>query len=275
MNADQVHTMVSEAYARAVTENAGCCGGGKSAAARTAGYSGLEMAALPDTATASSFGCGNPLAFSSVREGETVLDLGCGTGLDLLIAAQKVGAKGRVIGVDMTDAMLERARANAEGAANIEIRKGYIEALPVETASVDWVISNCVINLSPDKPRVFAEIARVLRPGGRILVSDIVAHDLPDWVRSHPAFYTSCVAGALSEEDYVSGLRAAGLRNVAVRYRHVYDADQLVALVESDLSEELRSVVCCGTAGARDAITRAASEVAGKVWSATFHGERA
>ena len=137
----------------------------------------------------------------------------------------------------MTDAMIERAQANAAaaGLANVEVRKGLIEDLPVDDASVDWVISNCVINLSPDKPAVFAEIARVLKPGGRMLVSDIVVEDLPDWVRENKALYSACVAGAISESDYVAGLRAAGLADVEVRDRLVYDAGQLEAMYREEI----------------------------------------
>ncbi len=166
-DANTVRRAVSKHYARKVTEpgEAGCCGGlQKSAVSRKAGYSDAELAALPKAAVENSFGCGNPMAFAEVAEGETVVDLGSGAGIDLLLAAGKVGSTGRVIGVDMTDEMIAKARENIAhaGLDNIEVRKGVIEELPVEDASADWVMSNCVICLSPDKPRVFAEIARVL-----------------------------------------------------------------------------------------------------------------
>ncbi|MGH6961179.1 MAG: methyltransferase domain-containing protein, partial [Dongiaceae bacterium] len=158
---ERIRQSVSAAYTRAVEQQTGCCGP-KGVAAKLAGY-GAEAGALTE-ANQDSFGCGKPLAFSEVRQGDTVLDLGSGAGLDLLLASGRVGPTGRVIGVDMTDAMIDRARANVarQGATNVEVRKGLIEDLPVESSSVDWVISNCVLNLSPDKPRVFAEIARVL-----------------------------------------------------------------------------------------------------------------
>ncbi len=194
-DSNRVRQSVSEFYTQAVKSGSGCgCGGGeaipKGFAAQFAGY-GDDVAGLPADAVVNSFGCGNPLAFSEVKPGEVVVDLGSGAGIDLLIAARKAGPSGLVIGVDMTDEMIARARANAAeaGFANIEVRKGIIEDLPVEAASVDWVISNCVINLSPEKDRVFAEIARVLKPGGRMLVSDIVVQDVPAWVRESMALY--------------------------------------------------------------------------------------
>lgn len=257
---------VSRAYAEAVCcPSDGCCGP-KGVAAQTAGYSPEELARLPQDAVTNSFGCGNPLAFSDVQPGQTVLDLGSGAGIDLLIAAEKVGASGRVIGVDMTPEMLERARKNCAAFPQIDVRQGYIEELPVETASVDWVISNCVINLSPDKPKVFAEIARVLKPGGHMRVSDIVVQDLPEELRNDKALYSSCVAGAVSEEEYVSGLQAAGLKDVQVVDRVIYTGDQLVAFVRSELPGNL-------------ALHPQAEEIArgleGRIWSARFTATRA
>lgn len=266
-----VREMVSRQYEKAVTQPGGgccgtstCCGGSsKGVLAKTAGYQEEDLAGLPADAVANSFGCGNPLAFSEVRPGEVVLDLGCGAGIDLLIAAQKVGPSGRVIGVDMTDAMIERARANiaAAGLSNIEVRKGLIEQLPVEDGSVDWVISNCVINLSPEKERVFAEIARVLRPGGRLRVSDVVAAHLPDEIRRNADLHASCIAGAISEDAYVAGLRAAGLTDVEVRQRVIYESSQLAALATTE-----------GVAAAETA--RLAAAAAGKIWSAVFFGRK-
>lgn len=273
--ANQIRESVSAAYARAITQpSGGCCGGScggdiKGVAARTAGYTEADISAASSDVAGSSFGCGNPLAFGEVREGETVLDLGSGAGFDLLIAAKKVGPSGKVIGVDMTDAMIERARANAEraGATNVEVRKGLIEQLPVEGASVDWVISNCVVNLSPEKDRVFAEIARVLKPGGRMLISDIVVEDLPAWVRENELARNACVAGAISEEQYIAGLERAGLSDVEVRARFVYDLPQLAELVRSDLP---------GDAAAYAALAeRAAKDLTGKVASVQFVARKA
>jgi len=182
----KVRETVSETYAKAVSgPSTGCCGPEpqKGALAKLAGYTEENLASIPADAAANSFGCGNPLAFSGVREGEVVLDLGSGAGIDIILAGKMVGLSGRVIGIDMTDEMIERARENiaAAGLENVDVRKGIIEDMPVEDSSVDWVISNCVINLSPEKDKVFSEIHRVLKPGGRMLVSDIVARDLPEW----------------------------------------------------------------------------------------------
>lgn len=278
---ERIHETVSRHYADAVTRGTGCCGGSKpapkGATARMAGYGVDELASLPADAVENSFGCGNPLAFSEVREGQTVLDLGSGAGIDLLIAAQKVGPAGRVIGVDMTDAMIERARANiaAAGVTNVEVRKGLIEALPVESGTVDWVISNCVINLSPEKDKVFAEIARVLKPGGRMQVSDIVVQDLPAWVRQSAALYSACVAGAVPEAEYLAGLSKAGLVDVEVRERLVYDAAQIKALVADELAGGKEAgACCCGGGVAEKIVGDLAGSFAGQVWSAKFYARK-
>lgn len=289
LSAETVHDKVSAAYARAVTRETegGCCTPAtpKGVAAKTAGYSAEELAELPAEAVTNSFGCGNPLAFAEVRPGDVVVDLGSGAGLDLLIAAGRVGPEGRAIGIDMTDEMLDKAGEviRASGLTNVEVRKGLIEDLPVASGSVDWVISNCVINLSPDKERVFAEIARVLKPGGRLRVSDIVAQDLPAWVSENQGLYNSCISGAISEEVYIDGLRRAGLTDVTVTERLVYDASQLVAVVQSDLADLAQdddAATGCGCGGEpiagldKEALTTLAEQVAGKVWSARFSATR-
>ncbi len=279
MNTDKdiIRKQVSEFYTASVNKGCGCSCGctptlQKGVAVKTAGYNADEISALPEDAVVNSFGCGNPLAFSNVKEGQTVLDLGSGAGIDLLIAARKVGPSGRVIGVDMTDDMISRARSNiaAAGYENIEVRKGIIENLPVEDASVDWVISNCVINLSPEKNKVFSEIARVLKPGGQISISDIVVDDLPEWVRESAVLYGACVAGAISEKEYIGGLIAAGLQSVEVTDRFVYGGDQLEALIESEIPQETSSC-CCSS-------EKIAAEVSktlkGKIWSARFSGKK-
>lgn len=267
----EIRLAVAEDYGRAVSgPGGGCCGGGpplpKGVVAKLAGYTDEEVAALPVDAVVSSFGCGNPLAFSEVAPGDVVLDLGSGAGIDLLLAAKKVGARGRVIGVDMTGEMIARARENAAaaGVSNVEVREGIIEELPVEDGSVDWVISNCVINLSPEKGRVFSEIARVLRPGGRMLVSDIVAEALPPEIEGDRRLYSSCLSGAIPEEAYLEGLRAAGLVDVEVRDRLVYDAPALEAFVGSALGGG-----CCGGAstGPAELTRRLAADLAGTVSS--------
>jgi N-acetylglutamate synthase-like GNAT family acetyltransferase/SAM-dependent methyltransferase len=238
----------------------------KGGMAKVAGYGTEELAGLPADAVQNSFGCGNPLAFAGVKAGQTVLDIGSGAGIDCFLAAERVGPTGRVIGVDMTPEMVARGRQNAEGAgvANVEFRLGEAEKMPVEDSSVDWVISNCVINLSPDKPAVFREIARVLKPGGRISISDIVAEELPAAIRESRDAWTGCLAGAISEGEYIGGLEAAGLREVGVSSRLVYDAAQLEGLFGSS---------CCGVSAdaGHDASTLART-AAGKIWSARFEG---
>ena len=273
MKATETHEQVSRAYDRVLRKSqsqqtgSSCCGTPSAKSAFTARTYG-EAAAAHDVAAASSFGCGNPLALAEIEPGQTVLDLGSGAGLDLLIAAERVGPTGRVIGIDMTDSMIEAAAANAARAGYadvVEVRKGLIEELPVETGSVDWVISNCVINLSPDKARVFGEIARVLRPGGRFSISDIVVEDMPEWIRENAAAHAACIAGAISADEYLAGLGAAGLVDVEVADRMVYDAAQLRALV----GEEFSSLGL--DAALLDAGLHA---VDGKVASARFTGRR-
>ncbi len=274
-DADAIRRNVSETYAKAVTKDCGCCSDGTRTptceAAEAIGYAAEELGDLPADAVEHSYGCGNPLAFSEVRAGQTVLDLGSGAGIDLLIAAGKVGPTGRVIGVDMTDEMIARARANVAeaGLTNVEVRKGIIEQLPVEDASVDWVISNCVINLSPDKERVFADIARVLKPGGRMRVSDIVVSDLPQWVRDSSPLHSACVAGAITEEEYIAGLRAAGLVDVEVLNRHVYDASQLESFVITEPASAEQAGACCGSSDP-NSFKQICKELAGKIQSDLF-----
>jgi arsenite methyltransferase len=277
---EELRSEVAKAYGErvALPTTGGCCGGApaqKGAVVEFAGYTADELAALPDDAVVNSFGCGNPVALAGLRPGDVVLDLGSGAGIDLLLSARLVGPGGRVIGVDMTDEMLARAEANiaASGFTNVEVRKGIIEELPVEDSSVDWVISNCVINLSPEKERVFAEMARVLRPGGQMLVSDIVAESLPPEIRTLPAAYSSCIAGAISEADYLAGLRAAGLTDVDVRDRLTYDAGQL----ESFATSATEGVCSCGTQLSDqwvEVVRHYARALEGQVWSAKVYGRK-
>jgi arsenite methyltransferase len=186
-------------------------------------YDAADQAAIPAAAALASLGCGNPTAVAELREGETVLDLGSGGGIDVLLSAQRVGPTGFAYGLDMTEEMLDLARRNAAeaGATNVEFLKGYIEAIPLPDATVDVVISNCVINLSVDKPAVLAEIARVLRPGGRVGVSDVVADDrlTPD-ERAERGSFVGCIAGALSITEYRHGLEAAGLTEIDITFTH-------------------------------------------------------
>ena len=233
MKKEDVHKGVSEFYAGLVKEGAGdCCAGcctpdagagccppeTNTGIAESVGYTAQDLEAIPAEASGSSFGCGNPLAFAEVKPGESVLDLGSGGGIDCFLAADRVGKSGRVIGLDMTEVMIDKATKTAEqnGYDNVEFRFGKIEEMPVETGSVDWVISNCVINLSPEKQRVFAETFRVLRPGGRLLISDVVAEDLPAAMRNDIAAWASCVAGAVTEGEYLGMIRDAGFEQVEI-----------------------------------------------------------
>jgi SAM-dependent methyltransferase len=205
--------------------NASCCGGGGEVdAAFGAGlYSAGEQDELPAEAVLASLGCGNPVAVAELHEGERVLDLGSGGGIDVLLSAKRVGPTGRAFGVDMTDEMLTLARANAAkaGSTNVEFLKGTIEAIPLPAESVDVVISNCVINLSVDKPAVLAEMFRVLVPGGRIGISDVVAEDhLSESDRAERGSYVGCIAGALSRSEYLEGLAAVGFADAEVTFTH-------------------------------------------------------
>jgi SAM-dependent methyltransferase len=209
-------------------------------------YSGAERAGLPDGAVAASLGCGNPTAVAELREGETVLDLGSGGGIDVLLSARRVGPTGKAYGLDMTDEMLDLAVANARaaGATNVEFLKGQIEDIPLPAGSVDVIISNCVINLSTDKAAVFAESARVLRPGGRLGVTDVVADDeLTPADRAERGDYVGCVAGALSIAEYRAGLEAAGFADIAIEPTHdVADGmhSAIIRAVKRDVDSEGR-----------------------------------
>jgi arsenite methyltransferase len=206
--------------------DSGCCGGAATAEEPGFGaelYAALDRDQLPDTALLASLGCGNPTAVAELHEGETVLDLGSGGGIDVLLSAKRVGPTGRAYGLDMTEEMLALARANAAeaGATNVDLLKGQIEAIPLPAETVDVVISNCVVNLSTDKPAVFAETYRVLRPGGRIGISDVVAEDrLSARERSERGAWVGCIAGALSRSEYEAGLAAAGFERVSVAFTH-------------------------------------------------------
>jgi arsenite methyltransferase len=234
---DNVRNEVRERYAeaaRAVSDGSGsgcgcgsggCCADGESDTGKfgQALYDAEQRAALPEAATLASLGCGNPTAVADLREGETVLDLGSGGGIDVILSAKRVGSKGTAYGLDMTDEMLALAQRNARdaGASNVHFLKGVIEEIPLPAGSVDVVISNCVINLSTDKTAVLAEIARVLKPGGRVGVSDVVAEDrLSHAERAERGSYVGCIAGALSKAEYEAGLEAAGFEDVSVEFTH-------------------------------------------------------
>jgi SAM-dependent methyltransferase len=224
-NPTPIHESVREYYASRARSSAACCGGESNSACcgpsqKNGLYPAELITTLPEEVANFSLGCGDPISLAGLKPGETVLDLGSGGGLDCFLAARQVGDGGRVIGVDMTPEMLRRARTSAVkmGFDNVEFREGYLENLPMDADSVDVVISNCVINLSPDKPRVFSEIFRVLKPGGRAAVSDIVTHGaLPEAVQNDMQAWGACVAGALDMKEYTSGLEQAGFITVQVQ----------------------------------------------------------
>ncbi len=237
MEEKDIKSVVREKYGKIAATSgsccstASCCGAGNSLVqmGQRVGYSEAELTAAPEGANLG-LGCGNPIALASLKEGETVLDLGSGAGFDCFLAAGRVGPRGKVIGIDMTPEMLERARENAlkDKIENVEFRQGDIEHLPVEDGSVDVIISNCVINLAPDKGRVFRESFRVLKPGGRLMVSDIVlTKPLPEFVKNSVAAYVGCVAGAALREDYLETMRQAGFENVTVQSEAPFPVDCL------------------------------------------------
>ncbi len=233
MKEDHIRKKVREGYAKIAGGKDCCCGSAAStceeAISKNIGYSEEELASVPEGADLG-LGCGNPVAFASLKEGETVLDLGSGAGLDCFLAANKVGQKGRVIGVDMTPEMIDKARQNARKSKreNVEFRLGEIENLPVADNAVDVVISNCVINLSTDKQRVFKEAFRVLKPGGRLMVSDIVLlKELPEVIKKSVRAYIGCLSGAVMEDKYVGMIKAAGFHDVKIIERKFFPVEYM------------------------------------------------
>ena len=236
MKKDTIKKRVKEGYAKIAQKGTSCCpgssccgSGNAKTISKTVGYTDKELSAVPEGSNLG-LGCGNPVALASFKKGETVLDLGSGAGFDAFLAAKKVGVTGRVIGVDMTPEMLERARANAKkgGFDNVEFRSGEIEKLPVEDSVIDVVISNCVINLSPDKETVFKEAFRVLKPGGRLMVSDLVlAKDLPEQIKGSVEAYVGCLAGAIRKDDYLGFIKQAGFEDIKVISEASYPVDAM------------------------------------------------
>jgi SAM-dependent methyltransferase len=247
---DQIKKHVRERYARAAKPGTSCCapatspcgcgqpGLSEEKAGRMIGYSPEELKSIPGDANLG-LGCGNPAALAGLKKGETVLDLGSGAGIDCFLAAAKVGPSGRVIGVDMTPEMIDRARENARknGYKNVEFRLGEIENLPAADNSVDVIISNCVINLSTDKDRVFDEALRVLRPGGRMMVSDLaLKKPLPAAIRESVEAYVACIAGAMVKNDYLGAVRDAGFKDIEVMSETVFPAE---LVLEDSLAPEI------------------------------------
>lgn len=245
MKKEDIKKNVRENYARIAVEsgsccspNASCCGDtGTNSAVKIStsiGYSDVEQRSVPNAANLG-LGCGNPTALASLKTGETVLDLGAGAGFDCFLSANKVGKTGRVIGIDMTPEMLDRARENAVkgGYENVEFRLGEIENMPVADNSVDAIISNCVINLSTDKPRVFSEAYRVLKPGGRFMISDMVlVKDIPPALKNSVAAYVGCISGAMKKDEYLGVIRSAGFKDVGVMKEAIYPIDDMVNTTE-------------------------------------------
>jgi arsenite methyltransferase len=236
MKKEETIKIVRQGYAKVARKGSSCCAPADTCCGSTVkardiskfvGYSEEELASVPDAANMG-LGCGNPVAMASLKEGETVIDLGSGGGLDCFLASGKVGPSGRVIGIDMTPEMLEKARENARRAnyANVEFRLGEIENLPAADNTADIIISNCVINLSPDKPRVFREAFRVLKPGGRIMISDLVLlKDIPDFLKDSIDAYISCLSGAIKKDEYLSAIGDAGFQDIEVIDERTFSLD--------------------------------------------------
>ena len=239
---EQLREVVRKRYASGALQvldgGSACCGPEDDDKYGSGLYEALEEGDIPDAARLASLGCGNPVAVADLNDGETVLDLGAGGGIDVLLSAKRVGPSGKAYGLDMTDEMIELARRNAgeAGVDNVEFLKGYIEEIPLPESSVDVIISNCVINLSTDKPAVFAEMARVLRPGGRIGITDVVAEDhLSETDRAERGEYTGCIAGALSFSEYAELLVAAGFNEVSVTPTHAVADAMHSAIIKAAL----------------------------------------
>jgi SAM-dependent methyltransferase len=271
---ERIKEQVRQRYTSAVTKGDSCCGTKSTCCGAevqlpegrvvtSAGYTQEQLLSLPADAITNSFGCGNPVAFAGVKPGETVVDIGSGAGIDCLLAGRIVGNEGRVIGIDMTPVMIEKARVNAEkaGLCHVEFRLGDAENMPVESGTADWIVSNCVINLSPNKPRVFQEAFRVLKPGGKVSISDIVVEHIPWPLSRSSALHCACVAGAISESKYLDAMRQAGFSDAKVTERIYYDRDELLHLIEE--SKLFAHNVLKGFY--RYLVDR---YVAGKIWSA-------
>jgi ubiquinone/menaquinone biosynthesis C-methylase UbiE len=264
-DAEALRETVREKYAARAQEaaagnRASCCGSGTTDPITAQLYTDAQVAELPQPALLASLGCGNPTALATLREGETVLDLGSGGGIDVLLSARRVGPTGFAYGLDMTDEMLALAEQNraAQGTANVQFLKGHIEAIPLPDNAVDVIISNCVINLSADKGQVLREAFRVLRPGGRFAVSDVVIQgELPASVRQDIEAWVGCVAGALEEQEYRRLLADAGFTDVEVEVTRVYDTDALAERVRREGGTPNAAATECATGRVVSAFVRA------------------
>ncbi len=253
MGPEEIKQEVRKAYGRTAQSGSSCCSGDAACCGsavdtnrigRCIGYSDADLENVPPGANLG-LGCGNPIALASLRDGETVLDLGSGAGFDCFLAAKRVGEMGKVIGVDMTVEMVEGARRNAVegGYGNVEFRLGEIEELPVEDSSVDVIISNCVINLVPDKSKAFGEAFRVLKPGGRLMISDLVLlHELPVAIRESVQAYVGCLSGATMKEEYVGAIRESGFGDIDILEEVPFPVDLLASDVTAQAAKESLSV---------------------------------
>jgi len=235
-----IHETVREHYAERIKNSSSCCGPSNCCDTSSNLYPIDLLTTVPSDVASTSYGCGDPITLASLKPGQTVLDLGSGAGLDCLLAAQKVGETGRVIGVDMTPEMIERAQDNAKrvNATNVEFRQGYLEELPVDSNTVDVIISNCVINLSPDKAKVFTEAFRVLAPGGKLAVSDIVTDGpLPEPIKISLSAWAGCVAGAVEADDYIGMMQSVGFTDISVK--PVFFDKETVDAALADMGDEL------------------------------------
>ena len=252
---ESIHETVREHYAAAAvraTKGSSCCSADGTIG--SALYSALERDALPDAAVLASLGCGNPTAVANLHEGDRVLDLGSGGGIDVLLSAKRVGPTGRAFGLDMTDEMLALAQRNAAeaGATNVEFLKGHIESIPLPSNTVDVIISNCVINLSGDKRQVLKEAFRVLKPGGRFAVSDVITREgLPQVVKESMALWTGCVAGALEESEFIALLKEVGFEHPSIEPTRIYTRDDAAALIagtglDASLADQVEGKIMSG-----------------------------
>ena len=254
---DEIKEAVKQHYGQAVTHRSRCC-------CESSPIQIDEQGAVPEGVA--SFGCGSPLTLANLKEGDTVLDLGSGAGPDLIMAARTVGNKGKAIGLDMTPEMIDICRQNLEkaGINNAEVRQGEMENMPVADNEIDWIISNCVINLSPDKEKVFAEAYRVLKPGGQMLVSDIVTIGLPESLRDDMGAWVECVAGAVEQDEYIRLARQAGFEEVRIVNKHSYNESSISALTESG----------CGCGEEKPASDNLTKDLAGKIASVRLYARK-
>lgn len=275
---DGARDIVSQTYTAILTDEADRNAKRSDKLVSLVTYDADQISNIPVDAVENSFGCGNPLAFSGVKSGDTIVDLGSGAGIDLLVAAEIVGENGHVIGIDMTDAMIDRARKNiAEaGLKNTEVRQGLIEDMPVDNDTADWIISNCVINLSPEKDRVFSEIYRVLKPGGKMQISDVVMDDgaLPAWLRNNACLHSACISGAIAEQAYIEGLESVGLVHAHVKERMTFDASTLRGLLKSGEVPEIKQIIDDLGAEGDDVLDQIVNSLNGKVHSVKIFAEK-